>query len=148
VGSDFLGPIAFFGFLATVIVMPLYFRHQRNLKTIELVALALEKNSDPETVLRSLPPQREGGDINGNWKAGQILIWVGLVFGLVMLTVIGAQDDLRQNAGLAPLIPACISITLGIVLLAIHRRIVGVVRTVAAAQPLPHGEAGGTAEGR
>jgi hypothetical protein len=131
VGSA-VGPIMFFLFLGAVILTPIFLRNRLMARQLDAVTAALQHGIAPERVRESLMLRREEGDINGNWKAGQILTvigWTYLPFGLI-----GALAGLsKPNAGddaigaLGALLPGIICIVVGYRLLRIHQTIVGPV---------------------
>jgi hypothetical protein len=128
--EDIFIPLSLFTFLTLIIVLPIFWRHRQYAAQLDVIAKALEKGVDPERIQLKLPSQEQVGDPNGNWKAGLILISVGVFMALcVMLPLyytgeIGQHDDGDLVAIFAA--PGMFLIP-GIVLLYIHHTIVGKV---------------------
>ena len=126
--DDVMTPLALFTFLTLIIVLPVYWRHRQYAAQLDVIAKALEKGVDPASIQLKMPTQEQVGDPNGNWKAGLILVAVGLFTLLcVMLPLYysgeighsGDGDIVAMFAGPGTfLIP-------GLVLLFIHYTIVG-----------------------
>jgi hypothetical protein len=127
--EDILVPLMLFGSITAWVVFPIYFRHKLYSKQLDTVAAALEKGIDPEKIKLGLP--REEEDVNGNWKAGIILIGLGLAFDLMMAAAYFQFDEFRldDGPGVMVFMPGVMSIILGLVLLFIHRTIVGPVQS-------------------
>src|SRR5262245_26541855 len=63
--------------LVLLILIPIYLRNRLQQKQIETVARAIEQGLDLDKVRASLITERSG-DINGNWKAGVLVLAVAL----------------------------------------------------------------------
>jgi hypothetical protein len=128
--DDAMVPFALFTFLTLIIVLPIYWRHKQYAAQLDVIAKALEKGIDPATIQLKLPQQEQAGDPNGNWKAGLILIAIGLFLFLCvvlpgrLLGEIGTHDEGDIIASYA--VPGMFFI-LGSVLMFVHYTIVGKV---------------------
>lgn len=127
---DAVVPFALFTFLTLIIVLPIYWRHKQYAAQLDVIAKALEKGIDPATIQLKLPTQEQAGDPNGNWKAGLILIAIGLFLALCvvlpgrLIGEIGSHDAEDIIASYA--FPGMFLI-LGSVLMFVHYTIVGKV---------------------
>jgi len=129
-GPDVLAPLAFFAFLTLIIVLPIYWRHKQYAAQLDVVAKALEKGVDPATIQLQLPKQEQAGDPNGNWKAGLILVSIG-VFLLLCVVIPGHLTGAIGNTDDGDVIGSYafpgMFLILGSVLLFVHYTIVGKV---------------------
>jgi len=143
---DIAGPIAafmIFAVLGACIILPIWLRHRLFYKQIDTVARAIEKGIDPVEIKRCLALPQQAGDVNGNWKAGVILIWLGLAAFVLGLPAAMPGPNQPGNAGW-PLI--LLAVVLGIILLRIHKAVVGgVVKTGQRQVDAPAGAAGQSA---
>jgi hypothetical protein len=128
--GEFMIPVVLFIVIGACIVVSLWLRHRLYQKQIDAITLAIEKGIDPDELKKAIEIKKpNGGDINGNWKAGVILLGTGLIFMIAMLPLMivefikagGFTDDV---AGMATML---IFPGLGLVFLYIHRTIVGPV---------------------
>lgn len=135
-GGDW-SALFFLMFLGAVILTPIVLRNRLLVKQQEALAAALQQGIDPERIRESLALRRDDDDINGNWKAGQLLVvlgWAYLPFGVFAMLAGLAGEDASIGAVCA-LLPGVISLVLGARLLHIHRTIIGEVVKRGAAQP-------------
>lgn len=126
--ENVFGPLGFFAALTLCIALPIYFRNRLYQKALEVVALAIQQGVDPERV--RLPQMTsDNDDINGNWKAGLILIVIGLIFLLTLAIPVFASGKVESDpdAGLVIFFPGVVCIGIGATLMWIHRSIVGAV---------------------
>src|SRR5437773_6116739 len=80
------GPVFFFLILGAVILTPIILRNRLLAKQLDALTVAIQQGIAPERLQESLMLRREEGDVNGNWKAAQILTalgWTYLPFGLL-----------------------------------------------------------------
>jgi len=121
--------------VVSCILIPIWLKHRLYYKQLDAITAAIEKGVDPAEIKRSLAIQPRSGDINGNWKAGVLLIWLGSsMFVLAMIaSILGGT---YEWGALLLLTPAVIGITL----LVIHDRIVG--KVVRIGESASHGEPG------
>jgi len=117
-GPEHFGLLIILLLLAGCIILPIWFRHRLYLKQLDTIATAIEKGIDPEKIKDSLAMPKKSGDINGNWKAGIILLWLGLIFFLL-----GLPQALRD--GSLDWLGILLLTALGSVMLYIHKTIVG-----------------------
>ena len=121
---DIAGPIAafmIFAVLGACIIVPVWLRHRLYYKQIDTVARAIEKGVDPAEIRRALALPQQSGDVNGNWKAGTILIWLGLAAFVLGLPA-ALAGPAGNNAGWPMVL---LAVVLGIILLRIHKAVVG-----------------------
>lgn len=114
-----------FCFLGAVIILPIYFRSKLQQKQLETVTMAIEKGVDPEKIFASMPKQERTADPNGNWKAGIILVGLGLAFGIPVAFLSAVSSE--GNEGLPPFLFGLLLVVLGGILLRIHKTIIGAV---------------------
>lgn len=139
---DIMGPIAavlIFAVLASCIVIPLWLRHRLYDKQLDTVAHAIEKGIDPLEIRRALALPQHNGDINGNWKAGTILVWLGLAAFVLGLPAAAPGEHHSGNAGWLLIL---LSVVLGIILLRIHKVVVGKVVRAGERIPEPQNNSG------
>lgn len=122
---NFFGPLFLFGFLAAVIILPIYFRNRLQQKQLEAVTMAIEKGIDPEKIKASLPAPERTADPNGNWKAGLILVGLGLTFGIPIALFTAVSSEGAE--GLHPFLFGILLVVLGGILMRIHKSIIGAV---------------------
>lgn len=121
-------PLSFFGAITLCIVLPIYFRNRLYQKALDVVGLAIQQGVEPERV--RLPQfTTDKDDVNGNWKAGVILIVIGLIFLLAVALPLYATGEVSSgdDGGFAVFFPGVTCIGIGATLLWIHRTIVGSV---------------------
>jgi hypothetical protein len=97
----------------------------------------MQQGIDPERVRESLMLRRDEGDVNGNWKAGQVLIWLGvayLPFGFMGMVAAATKNNGDAGAFMA-FLPGVICLVVGGALLRIHGTIIG--RVVKRGETLP-----------
>ena len=116
----FMIPTVLIVILAACVLLPLWFKHRLYLKQLDTISRAIEKGVNPELIKESLAMPRRNGDINGNWKAGVILIGVG-----VTLFLLGLPKALSE--GSLDWLIVLVFVVLGIILMHIHRTVVGKV---------------------
>jgi len=117
--AEVLGPFLLFLLIAACILVPVWLKHRLYYKQLDTIAKAIEKGVDPMEIKRGLAIQPRGGDINGNWKAGWILVLVGCGFFVLALpSMLSEGFDRGTFLALTPVV-------LGIALLMIHHRVVG-----------------------
>jgi hypothetical protein len=138
--SDNWGNAFFLIFLGAVILTPIILRNRLLAKQLDALTIAMQQGIEPERVRESMLLRRDEGDINGNWKAGQVLVWLGvayLPFGLIGM--VAAASSGTANAGVfMAFLPGVVAIVVGACLRRIHRTIVGdVVRRGSAGVNLP-----------
>lgn len=124
-GSDIFGPLFLFTFLGAVIILPIYFRNKLQQKQLETVTIAIEKGIDPEKIFACLPKQERTADPNGNWKAGIILVGLGLTFGIPIAFISSVSGE--GSEGLPPFLFGILMVVLGSILMRIHKTIIGAV---------------------
>ena len=108
--------------IAACIIVPIWLRHQLYNHQLTAIAKAIEKGVDPVVIRESLVIPKRQGDINGNWKAGVILLAFGV--GVFLLTLPQVFNGNKVDGEwLMPLIIPVVGITL----MVIHRQIVGPV---------------------
>ena len=123
------GGMFFFIFLGAVILTPIILRNRLLAKQLEALTIAMQQGIDPERVRESLLLRRDEGDVNGNWKAGTVLVWLGfayLPFGLLGMVAAGSKGDAGPGALMA-LLPGVICLVVGYCLRRVHQTIVGAV---------------------
>lgn len=126
--------LCLFAAVTACILVPIYLRNLLYRKTLDTVAKAIEHGIEPERIAVQLPSQQREreDDPNGNWKAGVILIAIGLAFLLAVVLPLwlfgepGKHDDVLKMLS----IPTILTIV-GAAFLLIHRSIVGPVVTLA-----------------
>jgi hypothetical protein len=118
---DALMPLFALIVIGACIVIPIVLKHRLYHAQLALIAKAIEKGVDPGTIKGSLQIQPRSGDINGNWKAGVILVVFGL--GLFFVVLLASLREGFDPSSLAVLIIA----VLGIALLIVHYSVVGAV---------------------
>ena len=114
-------------FLGAVILTPIILRNRLLAKQLDALTAAMQQGIDPERVRESLTLRRDEGDINGNWKAGQVLIWLGtayLPFGILGLLA-GASKAGADAGVFMALLPGVICLVVGACLRRIHKTIIG-----------------------
>ena len=84
---EVLIPVVVLLLIGACIIVPVVLKHRLYHAQLTLITKAIEKGVDPAAVRSSLQLQPRSGDINGNWKAGVILVAFGL--GLFLLVVVG-----------------------------------------------------------
>lgn len=107
--------------IGACIIIPILLRHRLYHEQLKVITKAIEKGVDPAAIKNSLQIQPRSGDINGNWKAGVILVafGVGLFFVMLLTTI---------SEGFNPeMLSVLIIAVLGIALLIVHYRVVGPV---------------------
>ena len=124
-GSDIYGPLFLFTFLGAVIILPIYFRNKLQHKQLETVTIAIEKGIDPEKIFACLPKQEKTADPNGNWKAGIILVGLGLTFGIPIAFISAVSGEV--DGGVPPFLFGILMVVLGGILMRIHKTIIGAV---------------------
>lgn len=121
-------PICLFGAITLCIVLPVYFRNRLYQKALDVVGLAIQQGVEPERV--RLPQfTTDKDDVNGNWKAGVILVVIGLIFLCAIAIPMFAMGEVnaKEDGGFAVFFPGVTCIGIGATLLWIHRTIVGAV---------------------
>jgi hypothetical protein len=123
------GPLFFFAFLAAVILVPIWLRNRLYALQLDVIAKAIERGIDPERIQLKLPKQ-DDDDPNGNWKAGWILIAIGVVFSLCVIGPLSYAGELGSDADpgswAITVVPGTL-FSIGALLLFFHRTIVGKV---------------------
>ena len=127
--GDVLTPVCLFAFLTLIIVLPIYWRHRQYALQLDVVSKALEKGVDPAGLQLRLPSQEQAGDPNGNWKAGLILLSIGLFIFLCVMVPLQLSGQMHDDQGAKVGFFAApgMFIIPGLVLLYIHHTIVGKV---------------------
>jgi hypothetical protein len=116
---EVLAPVVILLTIGACILVPIWLKHRLYYKQLDTIAKAIEKGVDPNEIKRSLAIQPRSGDINGNWKAGWILVLVGCGFFVLALpSLVSEGFDRGTFLALTPVV-------LGIALLMIHHRVVG-----------------------
>lgn len=118
---EMLIPVVVMLVIGTCIVVPIVLKHRLYHAQLTLITKAIEKGVDPASLRSSLQIQPRSGDINGNWKAGLILVvfGVGLFFVMLLTTI---------SEGFNPeMLSVLIIAVLGIALLIVHYSVVGAV---------------------
>jgi hypothetical protein len=112
--EDAFVPLVIFGAITAWVVFPIYFRNKLYHKQLDTVAMALEKGVDPERIKLTMPRGNDDEDVNGNWKAGVVLIALGIAFDVMTAMAYFQFDDFREQdgPGLMVLMPGVISIIL------------------------------------
>lgn len=142
---EMLMPVLMLLVIGACIIVPIVLKHRLYHSQLALIAKVIEKGVDPAAIRASLQIQPRSGDINGNWKAGVILVLFGL--GLFLLVMLAGLREGFNSESMAVLIIA----VLGIALLIIHYTVVGPVvrihsdaltdgKSEAQASPLDRGE--------
>ncbi|GEM_PF-2142959 len=114
-------PVVVMLVIGACIIVPIALKHRLYQAQLELLAKAIEKGVDPAAIRGSLQTQPRSGDINGNWKAGVILVafGVGLFFVMLLTTI---------SEGFNPeMLSVLIIAILGVALLIVHYSVVGSV---------------------
>jgi hypothetical protein len=129
--DDLFIPLSFFAFLTLIIVLPIYWRHRQYAAQLDVVAKALEKGVDPATIQLRLPSQEQAGDPNGNWKAGLLLIGIGLFLFFCVMLPLRLSGEMAGHTDPGEIVgfyagPGTFIIP-GVVLLFIHYTIIGKV---------------------
>jgi tetrahydromethanopterin S-methyltransferase subunit B len=127
VRPETVAPLAFFIFLTLVIIVPIWLRNRLYGQQLDVIAKAIEKGIDPERINLKLPARENDSDINGNWKAGLIMIAVGLVFGLVFVLPMYANGELGPKDVWPVMMVPCMVIAIGLTLIYVHHAVVGKV---------------------
>jgi hypothetical protein len=127
-GPDILAPLTFFTFLTLVIVLPIFWRHRQYAAQLDVIAKALERGIDPERISLPQPGGEKDEDPNGNWKAGVLLVAIGLAIGLFFMLPMWLTGEFSSDSDAVPALagPGLI-LSIGVTLLYIHRTIVGPV---------------------
>jgi hypothetical protein len=120
-----LMPVVVIIAVVACILIPIWLRQRLYHKQLDVVAKVIERGVDPAAIKHSLTLPSPRGDVNGNWKAGVILIGLGL--GLFVLGLPQALNEAEWGWLMTLLIAL-----LGVLLLVIHSRIVGHVVPVGA----------------
>ncbi|MBN2083128.1 hypothetical protein JW859_13095 [bacterium] len=119
---DFLIPVVLFIIVGACIVIPIWLRHKLYYYQLTAIAKAIEKGVDPAVIKDSLVIPRRQGDINGNWKAGVLLLAFGVAVFLLSLPEVLNGDNFNGEWLMPLIIPV-----IGITLIVIHRQVVGPV---------------------
>lgn len=114
-------PIFLFIAIAACIIVPIWLKHKLYYVQLNAIAAAIEKGIDPAVIKQSLVMPRRTGDINGNWKAGLILLVLGI--GIFLLGLPQAIQEGTQYEWLFPLLIAIF----GAALMLVHFQVVGKV---------------------
>ena len=114
-------PIFIIVTIAACIIVPIWLKHKLYYVQLNAIAAAIEKGIDPAVIKQSLVMPRRTGDINGNWKAGLILLVLG-----VGICVLSLPQALQEGTGYEALFPLLIAI-FGAVLMMVHYQVVGKV---------------------
>jgi hypothetical protein len=126
--GESLIPVVLFLVVGACIVIPIWLRNMLMRKQLDTVAAAIEKGIDPARIGASMPAQQRTGDINGNWKAGQILIWLGIGYCLFLaLPVVLLEQHSITPEVVGIFSPGVLSLVIGASLTYIHRTIIGEV---------------------
>lgn len=118
---ELIMPVVMLLVIGTCIIVPIVLKHRLYHAQLTLITKAIEKGVDPASMRSSLQIQPRSGDINGNWKAGVVLVAFGVgLFFLMLLTTI--------SEGFNPeMLSVLIIAVLGIALLVVHYSVVGSV---------------------
>src|SRR5438552_6684200 len=109
------GPVFFFLILGAVILTPIILRNRLLAKQLDALTVAMQQGIAPERLQESLMLRREEGDINGNWKAAQILIalgWAYLPFAVLGVLAAGANGGNHPEA-IGALLPGVALLVIG-----------------------------------
>jgi len=122
-------PIILFLVIGACITASLWFKHKLYQKQVDVISQAIEKGMDPEELKKAIEINKpNGGDINGNWKAGIILLILGGVTFLAMVPMI--IQEYQRGHGLDEIsgfLSMLIVPALGVAFIYIHKTIVGPV---------------------
>jgi hypothetical protein len=125
--SNDLGGLFFLLFLGALILTPIILRNRLLAKQLEALSIAMQQGIDPERVRESLMLRRDEGDVNGNWKAGTVLVWLGwayLPFGLLGMVAAASKSDAGPGVFMA-FLPGVVCLVVGYCLRRVHQTIVG-----------------------
>jgi len=127
--GDVLLPIGFFAAVVLAIVLPVYSRNRLREKQLDTVAIAMEKGIEPERIRESLPLAEKVADVNGNWKAGVIMVGIAVVYIVMMALQMAFAGGADAKEGVMAFFPGVLLLILGVLLIYIHRTIIGAVKT-------------------
>jgi hypothetical protein len=123
-------PVVLIIAIAACIIVPIWLKHKLYYVQLNAIAAAIEKGIDPAIVKQSLVMPKRAGDINGNWKAGLILLVLGIA-----IFLLGLPQALQEGTDFEWLFPLIIAV-FGAVLMVVHHQIVGKVVKVRSAEEL------------